>query len=68
MARTRTQRALANAAFIAQACNHYEKLVDACHIALWIRDRLQEKGAFGAGFEEWQDIEAAPAAAEKEQR
>jgi len=35
------------------------KLSDACRIALWIRDRLEERGSFGAGFEEWDDITAA---------
>lgn len=35
------------------------QLEDACRIALWIRDRLQGRGSFGAGFEEWRDIENA---------
>jgi hypothetical protein len=36
-----------------------EELEDACRTALWIRDRLQERGRFGGDFEEWQDIERA---------
>ncbi len=39
------------------AASRIEKLESACRIALWIRDRLQERGSFGAGFEEWLDIE-----------
>jgi len=46
-------------AFIFATVDKLKQLEDACRIALWIRDRLQERGSFGAGFEEWQDIERA---------
>ena len=36
-----------------------EELEAACRTALWIRDRLQERGSFGHSFEEWDDIENA---------
>lgn len=44
-------------AFLVATMRKIEQMQDACRIALWIRDRLQERGSFGAGFEEWRDIE-----------
>jgi len=35
------------------------ELLEACQIALWIRDKIQERGGFGATFEEWDVVEAA---------
>lgn len=45
----------ANARLIAAA----PELLEACQIALWIRDKIQERGGFGATFEEWDVVEAA---------
>lgn len=36
-----------------------EQLEQCCRIALWIRDKLKERRAWGSHFEEWKDIEAA---------
>jgi len=35
------------------------EIIRALNTAIWIKDRLDEKGAWGRGFEEWEDIRAA---------
>lgn len=45
--------------FIAATIAKLEQLREAANTALWIRDRLQDHGSFGAGFAEWRDIEDA---------
>lgn len=45
--------------FIVATISKLEQLRESVNTAIWIRDKIQDKGGFGAGFEEWRDIEAA---------
>jgi hypothetical protein len=47
------------ATFIGGVIVQMQKMEQACNTALWIRDRIQDRGGFGAALEEWKEIEMA---------
>ena len=47
------------AIFIGEVIKRMQNMEEACGSALWIRDRIQERGGFGAALEEWKEIETA---------